>query len=350
MKDLKGTPLVFRVDADSEMGTGHLMRCLALAQAWKDNGGSVVFITGCQNEKLLKRLDNEGFLVHKLGKQYPDGGDWTSTREFLARYSGAWVVLDGYHFDENYQKQIKETGHSLLVIDDTAHLKHYYADIILNQNINSEKFLYSCEPYTRLLTGTKYVLLRREFAKLKNHKHKISKLARRVLVTIGGGDPDNNTLKVVQAFQDISLPGLEVKIVIGASNLHAKALEAAITSKNLAANLIYDAKNMPELMAWADVAISAGGTTSWELAFMGLPDIVGVTAENQRLIAQNLELSGLAVNLGWYSEIDSGTIVKTLLSLLQNEKVRMGMSRKGRHMVDGKGGQRVISIIVDPVR
>ncbi len=155
--------LIFRADALTGTGSGHVMRCLALGQAWEDAGGSVVFVTACQNDGLLQRLKQAGFDVYQLIKPYPDPGDWEYTKDILAAYPNVWLVLDGYHFDETYQKQIKETRHRLLVIDDMAHLKHYYADIILNQNLHAKGLPYSREPYTRLLLGTKYVLLQREF-------------------------------------------------------------------------------------------------------------------------------------------------------------------------------------------
>jgi len=131
--------LIIRADANAQIGTGHLMRCLALAQAWKDAGGEVAFITACRSEGLLERFREEGFEVHLLSSSYPDPGDWEVTKNVLARHPDAWVVLDGYHFDETYQQWIKDAGNCLLVmIDDMTHLKHYYADIVLNQNLYAE--------------------------------------------------------------------------------------------------------------------------------------------------------------------------------------------------------------------
>ena len=163
MEHLSGRNLIVRADASTQIGTGHLMRCLALAQAWKDAGSQVTFITACHSEGLLERLREEGFNLHRLACSYPDAGDWDYTQNVLTISPDAWVVLDGYHFDEVYQQRVKEGGQRLLVIDDMAHLKHYYADIVLNQNLHAEQLKYSCEPQTRLLLGTRYALLRREF-------------------------------------------------------------------------------------------------------------------------------------------------------------------------------------------
>ena len=335
--------LVFRVDAGSDIGTGHLMRCLALAQAWKARGGKAVFITSCRIEGLLTRLRDEDFVMYLLPRSAPD--DWDDTQKILTGYSGVLVVLDGYLFDGDYQQRIKELGHRLLVIDDTAHLKHYYADIILNQNLGAEGLLYSCEPYTRLLLGTKYVLLRREFTSWSSSKREIPPTARHLLVTLGGADPVNLTLKVIRALQQVKIPDLEATVVIGGSNPNADILQAETVRGNVKMRLVRDAKNMPELMAWADVAVTAGGTTSWEIAFLGLPSLVLVFADNHAGIAKELDAAGAARNLGWGEGLDPDVICRALSKLIQSSRIREDMSRLGQSLVDGRGCTRVIKIL-----
>ena len=341
-----GKSLLIRADASALIGTGHLMRCLALAQGWKARGGQATFITACESEGLRHRLSGEGFQVIMLERPYPEPADWEVTSEALAAHSDGWVVLDGYHFDSAYQRWIKEAGHRLLVIDDTAHLDHYYADVVLNQNINAERLRYSCEPYTRLLLGTRYVLLRSEFLAWQGWRREIPEVARKVLVTLGGGDPDDQTLKVIRALQQVDVDGLEAVIVVGASNLHFQELQLAIRDSRSANRLVRDATNMPELMAWADVAVSAGGSTCWELAFMGLPTVVLVLAENQQGIAAGLDEAGVAVNLGWHTETSTAQITNALVGLLENRSLRRQASQRGRELVDGLGAKRV----VEPLR
>jgi UDP-2,4-diacetamido-2,4,6-trideoxy-beta-L-altropyranose hydrolase len=339
--------LVIRADASAQIGAGHLMRCLALAQAWKDTGGQVAFITACQSESLLQRLKEEGFDIHLLARPYPDAGDWEYTKNILAAYPNAWVVLDGYHFDEVYQQQVKELGHQLLVIDDMAHLKHYYADIILNQNLHAEQLQYSCEPYTRLLLGTRYVLLRREFLAWKDCKREVPEVARRVLVTFGGSDPENHTLKVIQALQRVDVPGLEATVVIGADNPHADELEAAARQSRIPIQLVHDAQNMPELMAWADVAVSSAGSTVWELLFLGTPTLALILADNQCYIAEQVVELGVGQRLGWARNISDKSLAKAITLLLKDFNLRAKISKDTRQIIDGLGSQRVISIIHD---
>ncbi|ACA60273.1 Spore coat polysaccharide biosynthesis protein predicted glycosyltransferase-like protein [Candidatus Desulforudis audaxviator MP104C] len=336
--------LIIRADANTRIGTGHLMRCLALAQAWKDRGGRVVLITACESEGLLQRLHDEGLIVIKLTQPYPNPVDWKVTSDVLAQHPGAWVVLDGYHFDSEYQRRVKTSGHKLLIIDDMAHLEHYYADVVLNQNLHAEELNYSCESYTRLLLGTRYVLLRREFLKWQGWQRNIPEMARKVLVTLGGSDPDNVTLKVIQALQLVEVDGMEAVVVVGGTNSHYKELQSAVEQLRFYIRLESNVPNMPELMAWSDVAISAGGITVWELAFMGVP-IVGLSqAEQEKVLLQGSTNSGISVNLGGHRYIEPRRIAEVLTGLVSNRDQRAAMSRAGRALVDGFGSARVITL------
>ena len=345
MEHLEEKQLLIRADASTQIGTGHLMRCLALAQALKDAGGNVVFITACQSDDLLQRLREEGFNIHILAHPYPDPGDWDYTKDILAAHPDAWVVLDGYHFDGVYQQRVKDTGHRLLVIDDMAYLKHYYADIVLNQNLHAGRLQYSCEPYSRLLLGTRYALLRREFLAWRGWKREIPELARRVLVTMGGGDPENHTLKVIKALQNVEVPGLEAVIVIGASNPHAEVLEARIKQSTIPIRLIRNAENMPELMAWADVAVSSAGATTWELLFLGVPTLLLVLADNQRYVAEHVESESAGRTLGWAKNISVEPLAKAVALLLKDLDWRTKAVKNARQIVDGQGAQRVVASI-----
>ena len=340
------THLVVRADGGPHIGTGHLMRCLALAQGWKDRGGQATFIAACESDGLRQRLSAEGFQVITLERSYPEPADWETTSQVLAAHSDAWVVLDGYHFDPAYQRWIKEAGHRLLVIDDMAHLDHYYADVVLNQNINAERLHYACEPYTRLLLGTRYVLLRSEFLTWRGWRREIPQVARKVLVTLGGGDPDNQTLKVIRALQQVDVDGLEAVVVVGASNPHFRELQSATRNSQFAIRLVQNVTDMSQLMTWADVAVSAGGSTCWEMAFMRLPNLIMVLAENQRGIVEGLDSLGIGLSLGWYAEISELDLVQALKKLMSNPARRKAMSEKGWKLVDGTGTDCVVSSMV----
>ncbi|MBN1472355.1 MAG: UDP-2,4-diacetamido-2,4,6-trideoxy-beta-L-altropyranose hydrolase [Syntrophaceae bacterium] len=339
-------PLIIRADATSHIGTGHIMRCIALGQAWHDNGGEVTFISHCESEDLRQRLLEEGMNLINIEKAYPAANDLECTLENIAaigRHQAAncWLVIDGYYFDASYQKRIKEAGYKILRIDDYGHADHYCADIVLNQNISAdESFYMHREPHTKLLLGTGYVLLRREFKRWHGWQRSIPDIASKVLVTMGGADPDNVTLKVIQALKQIDIPGLEAKIVVGHANPNLTILESAISDRtNL--QLIKSASNMPELMAWSDIAVSAGGSTCWEMAFMGLPNIFMIIADNQRAVAEELHKQSIAFNMGWGKKILIADLVQHIKSLLLSKDLRKEYSIKSSQIIDSLGSQRV---------
>ena len=178
---------------------------------------------------------------------------------------------------------IKLKGFRLLCIDDYGHAAQYCADVILNQNLSADISLYpNCFPNTRFLLGPRYALLRKEFICYKNWPRVIPSVAKKVLVTMGGTDQDNCTLRIVHALNKISIPDLEVAVLLGPANEHKSEIENALKISPFNGKLLVSLDNMAEAMAWADVAIAAGGSTSWELAFMGLPSLLVILAENQR--------------------------------------------------------------------
>jgi spore coat polysaccharide biosynthesis predicted glycosyltransferase SpsG len=231
----------------------------------------------------------------------------------------------------------------LLFIDDNGHAAHYYADFVLNQNIHADAALYANrEAHTHLLLGTRYALLRREFWQYRDWQRDIPDTARNILVTLGGADPENVTEHVLAALRDLPLENMEAVAVIGAAvgeetfdhlqhvllpHYHKLRLERSVT-------------DMPALMGWADVAISAGGSTVWEMCLMGLPMITIVLADNQRLSADALSRYGASVNLGWYTDARKDTIITTLERLCADHDQRAAMSAAGRRLVDGRGAER----------
>ncbi|MGE5396031.1 MAG: UDP-2,4-diacetamido-2,4,6-trideoxy-beta-L-altropyranose hydrolase [Chitinophagales bacterium] len=337
--------LVIRADASASIGSGHLMRCLALGQAWRDNGGQVVFITSCNsNQKEL--LLQEKFEVIEVAKPHPDSGDLALTTQVLSSCPGAWLVLDGYNFDPSYQLAIKNTGHRLMITDDMAHLNHYYADVILNQNIYALDLNYPCESKTRLLMGIKYVLLRQQFRRWKDWQREVPDKAAKILVTLGGGDSKNVTESVLKAIKFMELPPVQIKVIIGGNNPHYDDLRMISQEFPVDIVLIRDAQNMPELMAWADLAITAAGSTAWEMAFMGLPSLVIILADNQRWIAEALEKKNVAVNLGHFENLAPDVMVNKLKWLMADVEERQRMSNSARTMIDGKGVYRVLDALI----
>lgn len=347
-------PLLIRADASVQMGTGHAMRCLALAQAWQEAAGTARFVLGSATTAIEARLNGEGMAFSQITAPSGSALDAMQTIAMAREVGAAWVVVDGYQFDADYQRAIKESGMRLLFVDDYGHAQHYWADLILNQNIYASEALYpGREADARLLLGTRYALLRREFWPWRGWQRQMPEVARRVLVTLGGADPANVTLKVVEALAKVTVDGLEAKIVVGGSNPHRETLQRALTREisptyhpqTQQLRLVENTANMPELMAWADLAVSAAGTTSWELAFMQVPSLVLSLAENQRHNAEGLDAAGAAKNLGWHSELSADGLAGALAWLSVASDTRSTMAERGRMLVDCQGGQRVAELL-----
>lgn len=346
MRLSSGRRLVIRADAGTRMGTGHVMRCLALAQAWIDCGGEVTFITCRPSDGLLRRLRREKVGIEVLSGGCPDRADWESTRSLLKHRTDTWIVLDGYHFDEAYQQMARQASSGLMVVDDTAHLGHYHADVLLNQNLYAAHLRYSCNSNTRQLLGTRYALLRREYTAWAHWEREIPDVARRVLVTLGGSDPQNHTLEVIHSLQQVTTTELEAIIVVGDNNLHWDVLEEAIGRGRVPMRLVRAVENMPELMAWADLAVSAAGTTVWELMFMGLPCFLLAVAENQRLIAESSAAEGTAVHVDCGVERWDALLAAGVSRLAKDSERRHLLSIRGREMVDALGAERVVHALM----
>ncbi|NEO12174.1 MULTISPECIES: UDP-2,4-diacetamido-2,4,6-trideoxy-beta-L-altropyranose hydrolase [unclassified Moorena] len=339
--------LVIRADASPKIGTGHVMRCLALAQAWLEEGGHVTLLMGNAAPALETRLQAEGIQVGHLCVPSGTAEDAEQTIAQAKALGATWVVVDGYHFGADYQRVIKKAGLRLLFIDDYGHAAHYWADLVLNQNVYAHEGLYpKRESYTQLLLGTQYTLLRKEFWPWQGWQRQIPTVARKVLVTLGGADPDNVTLKVIQALQQVKVEGLEAVVVVGGSNPHYEQLHAAVHDSGAAITLKYNVTNMPELMAWADIAIAAGGSTFWELTFMGLPSLIIIVADNQRAIAHKLDELCAAVSLGWHDQVFPEQIAESVAQICLSKKQRWQLHQSSQNLVDAEDKFKVIKILL----
>ena len=336
--------ILIRADGGVRTGTGHVMRCLALAQGWQRAGGQAIFLQAETTPALEERLKADGLGTVRLKVAPGTEEDAAQTSNEARSKAVSAIVADGYVFGAAWQRRIKDAGLRLLLLDDFAHAEHYSADWVLNQNLSASPDLYPRrEPYTQMLLGTRYAQLRRDFLDWAKWQREFPPIARRVLVTLGGSDPDNVTGKVVDALA--CLREWEAVVVVGGSNPNLAALQAARESSPGALQLVVDARNMPQLMAGADVAVAAAGTTSWELAFMGLPALTLVLADNQRTNAEHLQSAGLSRNLGWHSQVSPEALARQIERLRNDALARTEMSQRGRAAVDGAGAERVAAIL-----
>jgi UDP-2,4-diacetamido-2,4,6-trideoxy-beta-L-altropyranose hydrolase len=340
---MKPGVLLFRADASLAIGTGHVMRCMALGQAWQDAGGRAIFAMAEATPAVEERLRGEGFEVVRPAVPVGSAADAEETSRLALAQNASWVVVDGYEFGAEYQASLKNRGLKVLFIDDNGHARHYSADLVLNQNAHASEALYpSRDSSTRLLLGPRFAMLRREFKSWRSWERNTPAVARRVLVTMGGSDPENVTQLVADAI--LSEGGFQVTIIAGGSNPHLARLRELADSDS-AVRLVENTSSMPELIASADVAVAGAGTTSWEMCFLGLPALLLVLADNQQGVADKLCEQGIMVNLGRASNVAKSAIVAQLKSLADSPIRRREMSESGRALVDGRGAERVVAAL-----
>jgi UDP-2,4-diacetamido-2,4,6-trideoxy-beta-L-altropyranose hydrolase len=334
--------MCIRADASAEIGTGHVMRCLALAQAWQDVGGTAIFILAESTPAILARLTAEGFEAIAIRAFRGSSQDAQSTLELSRSHNADLIVLDGYAFGSEYQRRMKASA-DLLVIDDNGETGELHSDFLLNQNLHAcDKMYVGRGPNAKLLLGPRFALLRREFAKWRGWSREIPSIARRLLITMGGTDPQDLTSRILEAVPLVKIKNLEVRIAVSGSNPRISELITACKKSNCSARIEVDS-SMPILMAWADLAVAAAGSTCWEMCTFGLPAILIDVADNQRRIGETLASCEVSVHLGNAREVNGEAIAIQVERLLRSQERREAMSERARNLVDGHGAERVVT-------
>jgi len=328
--------LLIRADADRIIGYGHVMRCFALAQACLDRGGACAFHTRDPAPTLYERFVAEGIAVSAATCEPGTRPDAEQTITRASEHLANAIIIDGYQFAADYQSLVRD-AHPTLVIDDHAHLDSYVCDILLNQNLGTSASMYAGRANAdgRLLLGSDYTLLRREFREWSRPPRSPGDVGR-ILITLGGSDPEDVTRNMVDAALAATAPSIAIDVVIGPGYQHRASLEAAAPA---------DVRDMTGLMAHADLAITAAGSTTWELARLGVPMLLVTVAENQRAIAAALADAGAAEQLGSHSDLDDPAS-KIRVAVDQVDQ-RANLSRRAATLIDGRGADRVLDTIVE---
>lgn len=338
--------LLIRVDASAEIGIGHLMRCLALAQAWQDEGGQAVFAMVEGGRQFAERLRDEGFSVRKIAAEVGSEEDARQLLQCAGQLGSRWVVVDGYRFGSVYQQTLKAGGVRQLFLDDCGHAENYCADLVLNQNLHADGSLYQQrEASVELLLGLDYLLLRREFRNCFPVDQKTKEKVCNLLLSFGGSDPDNLTGRMLETLQKSDLPGLAIDAVIGVTNPHRSMLEGLVKNSRWPVRLLTGVADMTQLYRQTDLAISGGGSTLWELAYMGIPAVTLILAENQEPSSLQLDRYGSIRCLGYPDKLTDSAIITAVEGLCADAQHRCRMSALGRRLVDGQGALRVARLM-----
>ncbi len=334
--------IVFRVDTTEKIGLGHLMRCLALSEELVRRGNACYFLSKIDNDELKNGI--EKFDVNYQQIKY--NANLQEDLKFLIDFSKIndidWIITDHYDTDSQYIREIKQNKFNVLSVDDTAQI-HYYSDIVLNQNAGAEKLKFSSEKYTKFLLGTRYAILRDEL--LKREKKIENNEVKKILLTFGGSDIDNFSLKILRLSELIINEDVEFLIVVGPFNPFYNDIKEYAKETGLKVKLIKSPENMAESYLESDMAISAGGSSCYELAYFGIPNLIITTANNQLNVARELDKQKVSIYIGKKDKMKEYKLKNKLKELITNHSLRKIMSRNGRKIVDGKGKERIVEFM-----
>ncbi|HEY2345028.1 MAG TPA: UDP-2,4-diacetamido-2,4,6-trideoxy-beta-L-altropyranose hydrolase [Xanthomonadaceae bacterium] len=357
---------IFRADASLQIGNGHVMRCLALADALHAAGVECRFVCRDHPGHLGRRIEQEGHrlillgdaatgpsamdarLAHAAWLGCTQQQDADQTTAALEGDRADWLIVDHYALDERWERSLRPHAARVMVIDDLADRRHD-CGLLLDQNLgrNQDDYEGLVPAQAKRLIGPRFALLRPEFARWRDDSlaRRHEPALRRILVSMGGVDASNASAEVLRALQSCGLPGqAAVTVVMGENAPWLSQVRALATCMTFPCEVRSNVQDMAQLMADSDLAIGAAGSTSWERACLGLPAIVVVQARNQRAGAEALAHCGAASMIEAVDDI--GTRLPALLAGFADAARLQAMSMAGRELVDGMGVSRVARELV----
>jgi UDP-2,4-diacetamido-2,4,6-trideoxy-beta-L-altropyranose hydrolase/UDP-4-amino-4,6-dideoxy-N-acetyl-beta-L-altrosamine N-acetyltransferase len=351
--------VVFRVDASLTMGTGHVMRCLTLAQVLKENGANVEFICRKHEGNLIDKIRSSEFVVYELevfeetkvdnklahshwlgATQKQDANDCI---DVFKSEKVDWLIVDHYSLDEQWQKRLKPYYEKLMVIDDLADRKHQ-CDILLDQTFGrqQEDYLTLTPKDCELLLGSQYALLRPEFAEWRGFslERRSKSKFKQLLINMGGVDVDNVTEKILGELKICNLPSdIKITVVMGGSAPYLESVKSKAITLPYKTEVKVDVGNMAEIMSNSDIAIGAAGSTTWERCCLGLPTIQIVIAKNQLFSAEIL---------AHHNIVKLAKEIKETTHLLERSSEWMkNIASSALEICDGMGSYKVFNKMAD---
>ncbi|MCQ4240370.1 UDP-2,4-diacetamido-2,4,6-trideoxy-beta-L-altropyranose hydrolase [Stutzerimonas stutzeri] len=370
--------ICFRADASLQIGTGHVMRCLTLADALVTRGADCQFLCREHQGNLIELIRNKGYIVHVLaartepdaveesslaikaasGEQGLAHSHWLGATQaedaeacipILAALQPDWLIVDHYALDACWEQILKRHSRKLMVIDDLVDRLHI-CDLLLDQTFGrqSEDYRAWVPDHCRLLCGSQYALLRPEFAVLRAYslERRVTPQLRKLLITMGGVDKDNATGQVLEALRNSPPPaGCRITVVMGATAPWLDDVRNQAQGMPWPTRVLVGVDDMAQLMADSDLAIGAAGSTSWELCCLGVPSLLICTAANQRTVIAALASASATVELDQaaLSEPDAAQFRAQHVELMDNlEAYAVAAAR----VTDGCGASRVCAQLV----
>ena len=363
MTDVSALKVVFRVDASLQIGSGHVMRCLTLADALKALGAQCEFVCREHPGQLFDLIDRRGYSVHALpleqtcplGEEGPIHAPWLGATQkqdveackgILQRVQPDWLVVDHYGLDSRWERALKPFCRNIMVIDDLADRPHY-CDLLLDQNLGRRvsDYLELVPAGCSVLAGPQYALLRPEFAALREYSLKRRKepQLRNILITMGGVDQRNATSQVLEVLKQCPLPEeCRVTVVMGSNAPWLEKVRLIAAEMPWPAEVVVNVSDMAERMADCDLAIGAAGSTSWERCCLGVPALIVILADNQAAIGKALQRSEAAMLMGMPTDEGfQGCSLLSLQALMESDAPLRKMSKAAADVADGRGSDKV---------
>lgn len=338
-----------RADGNTQIGAGHIMRCISIAQALKNRGKVTIFITA--DEESTRLISSKGFGTLTLKTQYNDmEGELDILLPILAENEIQTLLIDSYSVTDDYMRKVGEKVKTVYMDDLGEHL--YPADMIINYNIYAKELEYE-ENYQKkvmkipkLLLGCDYAPLRSEFQGMEG---KARRSVRDILITTGGSDPANAAGQILEVLiqQGAKYRGIQFHIVSGTYNTNIEGLRD-MEKENANFHVYQNIKDMAELMKKCDVAIAACGSTMYELSAMGIPTVCYYFADNQKKVAEAFgrTLASNAGNITEESEKVLHQILDYLDAYIDSYELRIEKSDAMIRMLDGDGASRIAEEII----
>lgn len=345
--------VAFRTDASRVIGSGHVMRCLTLADALTANGAGVLFLCREHAGNLIDLIEAKGYPVLRLpepGGEYPGqagdpvhapwlGASWRDDAEasaaLLAGRELDWLIVDHYALERRWEQFLRPQARRVMVIDDLADRNHD-CDLLLDQNLYdqmAQRYQGLVPGGCRKLLGPSFALLRDEFIAARAQLRERTGMVRRILVFFGGSDPSNETEKALLALDSLERPDIAIDLVLGAANPHLERIRE-LCRPLPQVRLHIQTASMARLMLQADLFIGAGGSTTWERFFLGLPGVVWVIAENQLQTTLAVARLNLGVYLGWYHQVKVEEIAQAVAELLKDGARLKEMGERAMKLMD----------------
>lgn len=334
--------IAFRADASITIGSGHIMRCLTLADALRERSASILFLCRDEPGHLGNLITARGYEVKWLPPVRNLAEDvQTSIKALTSDATLEWLVVDHYDLDDEWESNLRGYTKKIMVIDDLADRQHD-CNLLLDQNLQKSQCYTNLVSQTcQTLIGPKYALLRPQFAIERNLLQDRDGKVSRLLVFFGGSDVGGETLKALSAIELLGRPDLNVDVVIGATNPRRELIESACRAIPNAI-LYCQIEDMATRMVKADLFIGAGGTSSWERCCLGLPALVMATASNQISQCEALNLANAHLFIGVATFITEEKLMQKIAALLKEPYRLKQIGDNGRNLVDGQGVARVL--------